>query len=219
MQTDVLPRVDVAHRPAPLVIESPILAQSAVAVERELRWRALRDHDKCFGYFPALAGTAGIVSDLPSCQKLATGVPQITYGRLMYRFSFLRLSLIQQSNSPEFHLDSDAATALTGDVDTIGQRLVLRMLLNLSESSERTLHYLDVDPTSMKLVVRGGYVTIASTESLSEKMRTVVIPPRHGTSIHGLVFVANRVLHSGVDDERSHFVAAYGTETIDPAAA
>jgi hypothetical protein len=42
---------------------------------------------------------------------------------------------------------------------------------------------------------------------------TAVIPPRYGASVNGLVFVSNRVLHSGVDDERGHFIAAYGRET------
>ena len=41
----------------------------------------------------------------------------------------------------------------------------------------------------------------------------MAFPPRHGASVHGLAFVSNRVLHSGVDDESGHFIAAYGMET------
>lgn len=34
-----------------------------------------------------------------------------------------------------------------------------------------------------------------------------------GTTVHGLAFASNRVLHSGLDDEHGHFIAAYGLET------
>jgi hypothetical protein len=136
----------------------------------------------------------------------------------VYCFNFLRLSLVQQSSEPEFHLDSDAATALTGDAHTVCQRRVLRMVLNLSATSHRALHYLDVDSGSIELIVRGGYVRAAPTEWLDEDVLTAVIPPRHGALVYGLVFVSNRVLHSGVDDASGHFIAAYGIE-IDQAEA
>ncbi len=42
--------------------------------------------------------------------------PTISHAGMTYRFNFLRLSLVCQSADPAFHLDSDAATALTGDV-------------------------------------------------------------------------------------------------------
>jgi hypothetical protein len=38
-------------------------------------------------------------------------------------------------------------------------------------------------------------------------------PARMGTTVHGLAFVSNRVLHSGLDGERGQFIAAYGMET------
>ena len=171
------------------------------------------DVDKCCGYFPALAGTDGIVSDLPASRMLAAEVPQIIYEGFVYHFNFLRVSLLQQSSEPEFHLDSDAATALTGDGETLRQRYVLRMVLNLSATSVRALQYLDVDSESVDLVVRGGYVSIAQTEALTERRLTAVIPPRCGASVHGLVFFSNCVFHSGVDDEFGHFIAAYGMET------
>jgi hypothetical protein len=45
--------------------------------------------------------------------------------------------------------------------------------------------------------------------------RVAVIPPRVGTTVHGLAFASNRVLHSGLDGEHGHLIAAYGRETAD----
>jgi hypothetical protein len=209
----VLSRLDVAYHPAPITLHVPYFARGAPAAEKELRSQALYDVDKCCGYFPALAGADGIVSDLPDCRIFAAELPRITHGGSVYHFNFLRLSLVQQSAGPEYHLDSDASTALTGDVATLRQRHVLRMVLNLSAVGQRAVHYLDIDSQSIELIAREGYVRIARTESLEDKALTAVIPPRRGATVHGLVFVSNRVLHSGVDDESGHFIAAYGTET------
>ena len=131
---------------------------------------------------------------------------------MTYRFNFLRLSLVRQSADPAFHLDSDAATALSGDVGSLNQREVLRLLLNLSSQDERVLHYLDVDPRTTNLVAAGSYVRAKDPERLQTRARVAIIPPRMGTTVHGLAFASNRVLHSGVDGEHGHFIAAYGTE-------
>jgi hypothetical protein len=77
---------------------------------------------------------------------------------MTYGFNFLRLSLVRQSAHPAFHLDSDAATALTGDVRNLNEREVLRLLQNLSSQAQRVLHCLDVDPLSIDLVAEGSYV-------------------------------------------------------------
>ena len=113
-------------------LKTSLFDQCAPAAERELRRRARDDVDKCCGYFPALAGTDGIVSDLPASRMFASEIPQIIHDGCVYHFNFLRVSLVQQGSEPEFHLDSDAATALTGDAETLQQRYVLRMVLNLS---------------------------------------------------------------------------------------
>jgi hypothetical protein len=213
MRQAIFSRLDVGYHPTPIALHVPYFAQGAPDAEKELRKRARYDFDKCCGYFPALAGADGIVSDLPACRMFATEVPQITHDGSVYQFNFLRVSLVQQSSEPEFHLDSDATTALTGDAATLRRRHVLRMVLNLSAVSQRALHYLDIDSQSIELIARGGYVKAARTESLDDKVLTAVIPRRRGASVHGLVFVSNRVLHSGVDDESGHFIAAYGMET------
>jgi hypothetical protein len=40
----------------------------------------------------------------------------------------------------------------------------------------------------------------------------MVIPPRRGSQVSGLLFAANMVLHSGVNMASGRFVAAYGTD-------
>lgn len=144
-------------------------------------------------------------------------MPSIQHCGAEYRFNFIRLSLTQQSVDPAFHLDTDAATALTGDVRTLTQRRVGRLLLNFSSHSQRVLHYLDVDPHCVGLISDGSYVRVASPLGLMERALSVVIPARSGSCVAGLAFIANVVLHSGVDDTGGHFVAAYGIDTMETA--
>jgi hypothetical protein len=66
--------------------------------------------------------------------------------------------------------------------------------------------------TSVDLIVEGSYIRAADPEDLHRHALIASIPPRSGSAVHGLVFSSNRVLHSGVDDARGHFVAAYGVE-------
>jgi hypothetical protein len=198
----------------PTAVELAVRPMSAdvAAVERELRTRAGSDRDRCFGYFPGLNGASGIASDLPACRAFARRLPELVVRGAPFRFNFLRLSLVQQSARAAYHLDSDVATAITGDVATISQRHILRLLLNLSARSERTLHYLNVDPGSVELIVEGCYIRVADPDAFRPHSLVARIPPRRGSRVHGLVFASNRVLHSGVDDELGHFVAAYGAE-------
>ncbi len=184
-----------------------------VGAEDELGLMAVEDRDQCCGYFPALAGISGIRTELPACRVFAEAVPAIAHDGLTYRFNFLRLSLVCQSADPAFHLDSDASTALTGDVGNLSERVVLRLLLNLSSQEERALHYLDVDPCTTHLVAEGSYVCAKDPERLQTRARVAVIPPRRGTAVRGLAFASNRVLHSGLDGKHGHFIAAYGRET------
>ena len=99
------------------------------------------DPDRCCGYFPTLKGFPGIDSDLPAWRAFRDCVPLLEVCGNKYEFCFIRLSLIRQSVDPVFHLDSDAATALSGDVTTLRQRRVVRLLLNFSSQSERALHF------------------------------------------------------------------------------
>jgi hypothetical protein len=201
----------------PVALELPGLIDSIAAAEIELGTHAAVDQNRCCGYFPSLKGFPGIDSDLPACRAFQDHLPFLEVCGDEYQFSFLRLSLIRQSVDPVFHLDSDAATALSGDVTTLRQRRVARLLLNLSSQSERTLNFLDVDPYCVDLVSDGSYVRVADPLGLAERTRTVVIPARSGSYLGGLLFAANSVLHSGVDDVGGHFVAAYGTDSMDTA--
>lgn len=98
---------------------------------------------------------------------------------------------------------------------SLNEREVLRLLLNLSRQEERALHYLDVDPGTINLVAEGSYVRAKDPWRLQRRARVAVIPPRMGTTVHGLAFASNRVLHSGLDGEYGHFIAGYGLETAD----
>lgn len=201
--------------PEPVEVNLEASRDLVAAAEVELRLAAMEDRDQCCGHFPALAGMSGIRTELPACRLFAEALPAVAHAGMTYRFSFLRLSLVRQSADPAFHLDSDAATALTGDVGSLQERKILRLLLNLSSQEERALHYLDVDPRTTHLVAEGSYVCAKDPERLVTRARVAVIPPRIGTTVHGLAFVSNQVLHSGLDGEHGHFIAAYGVETVD----
>ena len=205
-------RLDASRQPGAVELRIPLVSQAIAAVESELRTRATTDPDRCCGYFPALADDREIISDLPACQAFAEHLPNIWHGGHRYEFNFLRLSLVQQSADASYHLASDAATALTGDVTTINRRQIRRLLLNLSARSDRSLHYLNLDPGSLELAVDGSYVRVADPEAVREHGLIATIPRRRGSTVHGLIFASNLVLHSGVDDEHGHFIAAYGIE-------
>jgi hypothetical protein len=198
--------------PDEIVLDIPALVEAATAAESELRARALVDVDGCCGYFPALAEVPGIRSDLPACSEFATRLPQLRCAGAVYLFNFLRLSVVQQSADPVYHLDSDAGSAITGDVTTLRRRRILRLLLNLSMYVGRSLHYLDVDPWSVQLAAEGSYICAVRPATLRPYARVVTIPPRRGSTVHGVAFASNGVLHSGVDDRHGHFIAAYGIE-------
>jgi hypothetical protein len=154
---------------------------------------------------------------LSACEAFAACLPQIVHDGVAYRFNFLRFSLVQQSTDAAYHLDSDAETAITGQLESLSQRRILRLLLNLSTRSERALHYLDVDPSSVELEAKGAYLCTARPALLQRCARVIRIPRRRGAGVHGVAFTSNLVLHSGVDDVDGHFVAAYGIDTDAPA--
>jgi hypothetical protein len=178
----------------------------------ELTQRAAQDVDHCCGYFPSLAGQAGIVDDLPACRQFAGKYPEIRLVGGCFVFSFLRLSLGSQSTAPAYHLDTDAATAVTGDVATLEDRSVWRVLLNLSARHERIVHYLDLDPLTTKLFRQSSYVCLADANLAKGRERSLSLPRRRGRAVAGVLLAANRVLHSGVDHDTGHFVVAFGRE-------
>lgn len=206
------------RHPSVVAFDLPQLIGAIAEVESELGARAALDQNRCRGYFPALNGVRGIDDDLPACRAFATCLPVIRHSDADYQFNFIRLSLTQQTTDPAYHLDSDAATAVSGDISTLKHRLVTRLLLNLSSKSDRALHYLDVDPCWVDLVADGSYVRATDPWALADRTLVATIPARRGVHVAGLVFAANLVLHSGVDDVAGHFVAAYGIDVMDIAA-
>jgi len=211
-------RLAARHLPISVAFDIPRLAERAARVELELGAHAAVDRDRCRGYFPALRGVRRIDGDLPACRAFATSFPFIRHAGVEHRFNFLRLSLTPQSADPAYHLDSDTATALTGDVTTLRHRRVARLLVNLSSQCVRTLHYLDVDPSHVDLIADGSYIRAADPRGLAEYALMAAIPPRRGCHVSGLVFTANLVLHSGRDDAGGHFVAAHGIDAMDDGA-
>jgi hypothetical protein len=175
-------------RPRAVELNLEAIRTVIAETEHELRRGAIEDRDQCCGYFPALAGVRGIRSGLPACRVFAEALPTIEHAGVTYGFNFIRLSLVCQSADPAFHLDSDAATALTGDVESLGEREVLRLLLNLSRGEKRALHYLDVDPRTIDLIAEGSYVRAKDPKRLKTRARVGLIPPRMGTTVHGLAF-------------------------------
>jgi hypothetical protein len=204
-------RLPEAQRPRPVSIELDAVAIEQVEdAERELARHARADGNKCWGYFPSLTRHPGIHTDLPACRELAGVLPEIRWSGRTYQFNFLRLSLVGQSRQAMYHLDSDAATALTGDPATLTRREVGRILLNLSTTQERRLYYLDLDVSAVALRREGSYVRAADQAQVAQHVACAAVPPRSGQTVHGIGFMASRVLHSGVDGPHGHFVAAYG---------
>jgi len=178
----------------------------------ELHEKASKDDYKCFGYFPGMQAKAATLDfDLPKSKVFADKVSTITFDDKKFLFSFLRMSLIQQKGISPYHVDSDASAALTGDIAKISDTYIWRFLINLSDTHHRTLSYLDIDPQTVELQNKSGYVHYAG-EIPEELIRFVNIPPRNGSKVSGVVFCASRVLHAGRDDEYGHFVAGYGCE-------
>jgi hypothetical protein len=204
---------DGAFLPLPFraVLERPAV-DAIDGAERELRRRAATDDNRCAGFFPTLSAVPGIESDFPSCRDLMRLVPEIEHESRAYRFNFIRLSLVCQASQPAWHIDSDAATALTGGDVSPASRLIHRLLLNLSGTRERVVAYLDVDVLTAGLVQDGGYIRPARSETALGTARRVSIPVREEAVVHGISFVSNRIFHSGQDDTEGHFVAAYGFE-------
>jgi hypothetical protein len=198
-------------QPSALTLEVPEAVDALERAGRELARRADTDSNHCFGYFPSLEG-AGIYGDLPACRAFAATLPEISLGGMSFGFNFLRLSQIQQKGNFGFHLDSDAATAVSGDLATLEHRLIRRALLNLSNEHARTVHHLDLDIASVAIETDGSYAHISKLSHIRDFIVATAIPPRDDSLVHGIDFYANRVFHSGVDDEAGHFVAGYGYE-------
>lgn len=203
--------------PALIQVHLPCPESTIALAESELRNKAEQDPNKCWGYFPDLGSKDGIDSALPDSQAYAFEASRLAANARVLTFNFLRLSLIEQQSAFPFHLDSDATTALTGERPHTG-KAVWRLLINVSDRHSRNLSYLDVNPDSLELETRRGYTHYPHTLG-DLAVTTIAIPPREGSEASGVLFCASRVLHTGRDDEKGHFVAGYGCEELTPQAA
>lgn len=207
---------EAAYRPRIIEFEGFVAVEAIEAVEAELRLHAKADSNQSYGYFPSMGEREGIGTDLPACQEFAKRYPTITPDgfHIPLGFNFLRMSRIRQPARSPYHIDSDAATALTGDVSDIADRRVWRFLMNLNSKHERTLSYLDIDPFSVELEAGDGYIHIGDTAVGPNDIRTIDVPPRDGHTVSGVLLSVNHVLHTGKDDEHGHFIASYGAEEV-----
>lgn len=126
--------------------------------------------------------------------------------------------VIENSADPSLHekpweqrlQEDERRVSATWDC-ALERRYVFRLLLNLSTARPRTLAYLDLDPTQVRLAGRGAYVQCVQPIDL-ERVVQLAIPPRRGRLAHGLFFCASRVLHTCEDDNEGQFVAGFGRE-------
>lgn len=203
-----------AMQPRPCLLDLQVPPALLDAVEAELIRGAAQDANHCWGYFPALSGRVGVCSDLPHSKQLSAALSMLEVQGKKLHFNFVRFSSVRQHGLSSFHVDTDAATAITGDPLTIRQRKVWRLLLNLSNKHYRQMDYLDLDPFSVELYQSGGY--LALPEELATEVRDVrrqaKLLPRRGCLVAGVLFCSNHVLHAGNDGEQGHFVAGYGCE-------
>jgi hypothetical protein len=179
------------------------------AAETELKSHARIDRDACSGYFPAFATDEHLVDSI----AFAREVPQLSVHGFALGFNFLRYSERPQPRLHGLHLDSDAATAVTGPNDHEQQQQeVWRLLLNFHRDRTRSVCVVEGVPVeAIECQYIDGYLAVTGGVS-PENIRTVELPPRDGPQTHGVLFCANRVPHMGDDGKAGHFVAGYGLE-------
>lgn len=109
---------------APVVVSLAItkdMNELINTAKRELHTFAEKDPNKCWGYFPALKEKN---NGLTAAKAFHEALPVVDQAGKKLSLNFIRTSLIQQTGSSPFHMDSDSRTALTGNVATINSRLV-----------------------------------------------------------------------------------------------
>lgn len=206
-----IPRLEARFHPREF--ELPVIDADVIdSAEAELRKGALADPEGCRGYFPALGGRPGIDTDLPANQLLAERWQHVDIRDRRLSFNFTRLAIRRLPDSTDFrfHLDSNAATALDGRAKELPPKLVWRLLVNLSTTTPRTLEYADVNPNDVPLKRWGNY--LHTHVDLSHQTQRLEIPPRNKRVAHAVLFCSSRVFHSGRDDDRGHFIGAFGCE-------
>lgn len=205
-------RLNPALRPVQFGFHITTGTNIAIARARnELAARAELTTDRCFGYFPGCE-LVGIEQNLPASKGVNRHMPRMQVGEHELSFNFLRLALRPQPPCDPWHLDSDAATAVTGDREKTQTTTVWRALLNLSVQERRVVEYLDVDPSSVGLVETDGYISLPDTSYDEAYARRVILPPKDGLLVCGVLFAASQVLHRGNDGQGGHFVGGYGAE-------
>jgi hypothetical protein len=133
------------------------------------------------------------------------------------QLAFIRLCLrdFRGKEHGGFHVDIDTGSAFVGDARNDGTRNIAKLLLNLHPTEPRELRYLGKNLSELAAMGvvyrRDSYRGIPADQLPPEAdIRSVNIPPLQGAVLHGLVFFADLVAHTGIDREKGHFLAGYG---------
>ena len=212
------------YQPRLVSLVLPGLSSVLLAAKQELIDKTKADANKCMGYFPGLKKSPlakAVDFDFPSCREFAEAFPSVQLGNETFMFNFVRMSLVRQAGDFPFHLDTDAASAMGGTEQTIATKEVWRILLNMSDTGSRKLEYIDQPSEDFEIEFHKGYLHTPDKEALNF-VRSVDLLPRRGDTVSAVVLCASKVLHTGRDDDKGHFVAGYGflknqyTPTIEP---
>ena len=206
-------RVGPQHLPPelhPILIATTLLSDELIdGALAELTQAAQNDPNGCWGDF---AGFESRDLPLPRTRKFAESVDAaaITPVDRPLPYCFTRVSIWRQPtiDRAQFHLDTDALTAVGGDPTEAG-KIVVRALFNIGQYP-RSLEYLDIDPRFVLLQARGS--TVRYLGRTAGRVRKIDIAARVPGLVSGVLFYSNRVLHSGRDDKRGHAVLALGHE-------
>lgn len=205
-------RLSEEMRPKAVRLRVPCTDSLIGDVSRELSLYAQSDPNRCWGYYPQ----AGLETEpsLPRSEYFSRVVPRITVDGMRLDFNFVRLSMARQPNNGSYHLDADTATGLA-EHPSPADRRVWRLLVNLSATAVRAFSYLDVNPRDLELSHDRGYSGCPPEAITDARVQTLSLDTRRSIIASGVLFCASEVLHTGIDTDAGHFVAAYGAiETL-----
>ena len=180
------------------------------AAQKELVQSATKNKSLVWGYYSSLDKE----TTYPACAQLAQDLRKITGTSL--QLAFIRVSTgKQESGIGGLHTDSHIDGRPIVDPTRKENEEVLRVLLN-GGTMPRKLGYCEFTPNELAqkgaILTEMGYTKVELPSSIS--MKTIEIPPREENAIWALTFWASLIPHTGIDDERGHFLIAYGKYAI-----
>lgn len=203
-----MPRRILAQSYAPILEPIRLCHQSLQLLadaQAELTERAAAA-DGCWGLFSDQ-------DDLPASRQLAASMPEQPFFTRQHQFSWLRLSLGRPATAPNYHLDADSGTGVgSGKAGSrlLPRRRIWRLLVNLHDSEERQVAFLNVAPDSLALTRRGGAIGLAEHEEVDGfEEQLLRIPPREAAHCWAAYLCVTRVLHAGYETPAGHFLGSW----------